>query len=152
MPEKVVASDLLPHGNVDGIVFDIVGIAHAIDATHRCHHNHISAAGEQRSDRAEAQAVDFLVDLQVFFYVFVGGGNVGFGLIIVVVRHKIVHRVFGEKGFEFTIELGGKRFVVRQNERRFFRTLNNVRHSERLAGARHPEQRLVGHPCHHAVG
>ena len=36
-------------------------------------------------------------------------GNVGFGLIVVVVAHEVVNCVVREELFEFRIELGGKR-------------------------------------------
>jgi len=39
-----------------------------------------------------------------------GGGNVGFGLVVVVVADEIFDSVFGEEGFELVVELGGQGF------------------------------------------
>ncbi len=44
-----------------------------------------------------AEAVNFLVDLGFFFYVGVASWNIGFGLIVIIVRNKVVHRGIREK-------------------------------------------------------
>ena len=141
----------MPHRYIHGVVFNIVGVAHTVDATHRGHHDDVASARKQCCDRAEAQTVDFLIDLQVFLNVFVRRRDVGFRLIIVVIRHEIVHRVFGEKTLELAVELGSERLVVRQNERRLACALNDVRHGESFTRAGHTKQRLIRHTLHHAI-
>jgi len=56
---------------------------------------------------------------------------------------KIVHRVVWEKLFEFSVELGSERLVVRDYQRRLVDLLNDVGHREGLAGTGCPEKDLM---------
>ncbi len=53
-----------------------------------------------------AQLVDLVVDGGVLLDVGVGGGDVGFGLVVVVVGDKILHRVIREELLELAVKLG----------------------------------------------
>ena len=65
-----------------------------------------------------AQALDFIIDGGILFDIRVRVGDVCLGLIVVVVRDKILDSVFREKLAELRAQLRGERFVVRQHERR----------------------------------
>ena len=48
-----------------------------------------------------------------------------------------------EERLEFVVKLRRERLVVRQNKGRTLQLLNDIRHCERLAGARHAPERLT---------
>ena len=91
----------------------------------------------------QAKAIDLLVDRGVFFDVDVALGDVGFGLIVVVIADEVMHCVVRKELLELRIELGGKRLVVRYDERRPLDGLDDVGHRERLARSGHAHQHLV---------
>ena len=93
------------------------GRAQAIDAAHGGD-DHAIAPLEQRPGGREPQLVQFVVDGGFLFDIDVGGGNVGFRLIIVVIGDKIFDRVVGEELFEFVVKLRRQGFVMGQHQRR----------------------------------
>ncbi len=76
-------------------------------------------------------------------------------LIIVVIRDKILDRVFREKLLELAAQLRRKGLIVRQNKCRPVDAGDDVCHREGLAGAGDAEQHLfvysVLNACHKAV-
>ena len=76
------------------------------------------AALEQRARGGEPQLVELVVDGGFLFDVDVAGGDVGFGLVVIVIADEIFDGVVGEERFEFVIKLRGERLVVREHERR----------------------------------
>ena len=68
--------------------------------------------------------------------------DVGFGLIIVVIRYEILHRVFGEKLLELAVELCRQCLVVAEDERGTLHAGDDIGHGEGLARAGHSEQCL----------
>ena len=89
-----------------------------------------------------AERVNKLVDLRVLFDVGVGGGEVGLGLVVVVVGYEVVDRVFREETLEFLVELGGKGLIVRDDERRAPEAFDDICHRECFSGSRHAEEGL----------
>ena len=120
-----------------------LGRAEAEDARDRGD-DHDVAAREQRRRRGVAQPVDLLVDRRVLLDVEVARGDVGLGLVVVVVGDEVLDRVAREVGPELVAELRGERLVVRDHERRPLQALDRGRHRHRLAGAGGAEQR---HPA-----
>ena len=116
--------------------------ADAVDAGHRSYDDHI-VAFQQRPRRRMAHAVDLLVDLAFLLDIGVRAGDVGLGLVVVIVADEIFHGVFREIGLELGIELGGQRLIGREDDRRPLGFLDDFRHGEGLAGARRPQQNLV---------
>ena len=86
-----------------------------------------------------AQFIDLVVDGKVFFDIGIGGGNVAFRLIIIVIRNEIFHAVFGEKFAEFVAKLRGKRFIVRDYQRGTIDVFDDVCHRKRFAAARYAD-------------
>src|SRR5579872_1511372 len=74
------------------------------------------AALEEGARGAHAELIEFVVDGGFFVDVNVGGRDVGFGLIEIVVANEIFHGVFREERFELVIKLRGERFVVSEDE------------------------------------
>ena len=98
---------------------------------------------KQRARGREPQLVEFIIDGRFFLDVEIGGGNVGFGLVIVVIRDEIFDRVVREEVLEFVIELRGQGFVVRHHQRGPVRLLDHLGHGVGLAGSGDAEQNLV---------
>ena len=74
------------------------------------------AAFEEGAGGGEAELVQLFVDGGFFFDEEVAGGDVGFGLVVVVVGDEVLDGVVGEEGFELVVELGGEGLVVREDE------------------------------------
>ena len=91
----------------------------------------------------QPQLVELVVDRGFLLDVNVAGGNVGFGLVIVVIRYEVLDRVVREEGLELVIELRRQRLVVGQDQRRPVHLLDDLGHGERLARAGDAEQHLV---------
>jgi hypothetical protein len=89
-----------------------------------------------------AHPVDGLVNARFLFDVGVGAGDIGFGLIIIVVADEIFHRIVGEEALHLAIQLRGEDLVGRQNQRRALSRLNDLRHGEGLARAGDAQQHL----------
>ena len=52
-----------------------------------------------------------VIDGGIFFNIGVRLRDIRFGLVIIIIRNKIFHRIFGEKVFKLGIQLGGQYFV-----------------------------------------
>ena len=109
-------------------------IANTVYATNRCNDDDVAAATEQGGCCAEPQFFNLLVNSQILFDVGVCCGDVGLGLVIVIVADEVLNEVVREEFLEFTVKLCCERFVVTQYERRALRLSDDVRHRERLSG------------------
>ena len=104
----------------------------------------ILAARQGSQSRPGARRSIFSLIGGVFFDVDVAlARNVGFGLIVVVIADEIMDGVVWEKALELLVELGGQRFVVREDERRFAEPLDDVGGGEGFAAAGDAEQSLA---------
>ena len=90
-----------------------------------------------------AQLLHFLVDGGVLLDERVGRGHVGLGLVVVVVRHEVHHGVVREELLQLAGQLGRERLVRRHDQRGLLHGLDGLGHGERLARARHAQERLV---------
>jgi len=118
------------------------GRAEAVDAGDGADDDGV-AAFEERAGGGEAELVELVVDGGFFFDVEVAGGDVGFGLVVVVVGDEVLDGVVGEELFELVIELGGKGLVVSEDERGAVDFLDDLGHGEGLAGAGDAEEDLI---------
>jgi hypothetical protein len=114
----------------------------AVDARDRRHDDDVPAR-EQREGRRVTHAVDLFVDHRVLLDVRVRGGNVRLGLVIVVVRDKVVDRVLGKEVLELPVELRGEGLVGSDDERRPVHLLDDIGDREGLAGAGDAEEHLA---------
>ena len=118
------------------------GRAQAINAAHRSHDQAVAPL-KQRARGREPQLVQFIIDGGFLLDVEIGGGNVGFGLVIVVVGNEIFHRVMGKEALEFVIELRRQSLVVRHHNRGPVGLLDHFGHGVSLARPGHAQQDLV---------
>ena len=81
-----------PCFRVDHDVAVLLGAAQAVDAGDRGHDDHV-APGEEGLGGGVAQPVDLLVDAGVLLDVGVGAGDVGLGLVVVVVGDEVLDGV-----------------------------------------------------------
>ena len=118
-------------------------IADAVNTGDRSDDDHVIAA-EQIGRSQQAQAVDLVVDLRLFFDKEIVARHVRFRLVIIVVADEIGDGIVGEEFAELAVKLGGQGLVVRQDQRRPLRLLDHVGDGVGLAGAGGAEQGLVG--------
>ena len=134
-----VAVALLAHPQPQHPVDVLLRGAEAVDAGHGADHDHV-AAGQQRVGRGVAQPLDLLVDRGVLLDVGVGLGDVGLGLVVVVVGDEVLDRVVGEELAQLVGELGGEGLVGLEHEHRPLDLLGHPGHGRGLAGAGRAEQ------------
>jgi hypothetical protein len=89
-----------------------------------------------------ALAVDLLVYRRVLLDIEVLRRHVGLGLVVVVVGDEVLDGAAREELAELVAELGGKRLVVGDHQRRPLDLLDSEGHGGRLARARDAEQGL----------
>ena len=118
------------------------GRAEAVDAGDGADDDGVAAL-EEGAGGGEAELVELVVDGGFFFDVEVAGGDVGLGLVVVVVGDEVLDGVVGEELFELVIELGGEGLVVGEDEGGAVGLLDDLGHGEGLAGAGDAEQDLV---------
>ena len=126
------------------------GVAQRVDAGHRCHDDNIPPLRQRRRGRV-AQAVDLIVDGAVFFNIGIRAGDIGFGLVVIVVGHEILHRIVRKKRPELGAELRRQRFIVGQHQRGAVALGDHVRHGEGLAAAGHTQQGLAAVAALHTL-
>ena len=133
--DKRVARHLVvgAHGQRKPVIF--FGRAQTVNARHRGDDYRVAPL-VQRTSRAMAELIYFVVDCQILFDVSIGCGQVRFGLIVVVITYKKLHAVFGEELAELVAKLCRKRFIVRKNKRRTLYAFDNVSHGKSLAATR----------------
>ena len=131
----------------------VVGLrrAEAEDAGHAGHDHHV-AAGEQRRRGRVAQAVDLLVDGRVLLDVEVLAGDVGLGLVVVVVGDEVLDGVAREVGPELVAQLGGQRLVVGDDQRTGAGSPRSSPPSSSSCRCRWPQQGLIALAGRHALG
>ena len=137
--QQVAVDDLAA---LEDLEVHVVGLgrAEAEDRRHRGDDDDV-AAGEERRRGGVAEAVDLLVDGRVLLDVEVLRGDVGLGLVVVVVRDEVLDRVVREERPELVAELRGQRLVVGQDEGGLLKPLDRRGHGHRLAGARGAQER-----------
>ncbi len=119
-----------------------LGRAQAVDAGDGGHDDHVAPL-EEAAGGAEAHPVDLLVDGRFLLDVGVGLGDVGLGLVVVVIGDEVLDRVVGEERLELLVELGGQGLVVGEDEGGPVHAGEDGGDGEGLAAARDPEQDLV---------
>jgi hypothetical protein len=125
--------------------------ADAIDAGHRRHDDHVIAFQKRPCGRM-AHPVDLFVDLGFLLDIGIRPGNIGFGLVVVVVGYEVFDRIVGEEALEFAVQLRGQRLVRGKDDGGALGFLDHLGHGEGLAGARGPQQHLVALARQHTFG
>ncbi len=140
-----VPLDLHPHFEEEE--HPLVGLrgADAIDAGDAGHDDDVPPL-QQEVGRGVAELVDLLVDRGVFLDVGIGTGDVGLGLVVVVIADKVGNGIVRKEGFELPVKLGGEGLVVGDDEGGPVHGGDHVRHREGLSGPGHAEENLVRLP------
>ena len=112
----------------------LLGGAQAVDAGHRGHDDGI-AAGEQGVRGTVAQALHLVVDGGVLLDERVGLGDVGLGLVVVVVGDEVLDGVVRQQLPELGGQLGGQGLVGLEDERGALQLLDEPRGGRGLASA-----------------
>ena len=146
-----MAAQLHSGAHTDHHAFVFAGVAHGINAADAGDDNHVLAF-THRGGGAVTQAVDLFIDGSVLLDVGIAGGDIGLGLVIIVVGDEILHRAVRKKGPQFAAELGGQRFVVGQNQRGLLHPFDDGSHGEGLAAAGHTQQHLIFFALQNAPG
>ena len=118
-------------------------VADTVNGGHGGDDNHV-VARHQVLGGGKAHLLDVFVDRTVLFDEQIAAGHIGFGLVIVIIRHEIFHRIFREKLAHFSIELGGKGFVVRHDDGGAAALRDDVCHGVGFARTGYTEQGLIG--------
>ncbi|OPY89290.1 MAG: hypothetical protein A4E73_03119 [Syntrophaceae bacterium PtaU1.Bin231] len=141
-PQHLVALDLRSFFEEEPHAAVFLRRTQAVDAGNARHDDDVPAL-QKGTRRGMTELVDLLVDGRVLLDVGVRAGNVGLGLVVVVVTDEILDGVVREKGLELAVELGGQGLVVGDDQRRSPDPLDDLRHGEGLSRSRDPEEHLV---------
>jgi len=137
--QQLVAVNDLPHGQRRHAVHVLLGGAQAVDARDRGDHDRV-AAGQQGVGGRVAQALDLVVNGGVLLNEGVRLGDVGLGLVVVVVGHEVLHRIVRQQLAELGGHLGGQGLIGLQNEGGALEPLHQPGGGGGLAGAGGPQQ------------
>ena len=110
------------------------------------------AAHQQRGRRGVAEAVDLVVDGRVLLYVGVGRGQVGLGLVVVVVGDEELDPILREEVPQLGGELGRQGLVRLNDQGRALGFFDHPSDGRRLARAGDALERLVAIALGHAPG
>ncbi len=113
--QEFIPVDDVAGGDGDNHVAVVLGRAEAVDAGDGGHDDDV-VPGEEGIGGGETEAFDLLVDGSVLLDVGVCLGDIGLGLVIVVIADEVFHGVIGEEDFQFRVELGGEGFIVRDHQ------------------------------------
>ena len=119
----------------------IYRVAESIDAGNGSNDYYVASFGKS-CGCGMAEPFDFVVYVACFFNISIGGSNICFRLIIIIIGNEIFNAVFGKKLFEFAAKLGGKSFVMGKNNGRAVYFFNYRSHCERLTGTGYTEKGL----------
>ena len=110
---------------------EIFGVAKAKDAGDRSNDDHV-APERERSGGRQPEHLDLGIDGGVLLDILVFCRNIGLRLVVIVIRDKIFDPVVREKITEFLVELGSKRLVMGEHQRRPVPARDDICHRERL--------------------
>jgi hypothetical protein len=128
-----------------------LGLTNAVDSRHGSHNDHITPL-QQALGARQAHLLDVFVDGAVLFNEQIALRHIGFGLVVVVVAYKVLHRVAREELSKLAVELRSQGFVGRVDDGGSTQAGDHIGHGEGLARARYPQQGLehfaIAHPLH----
>src|SRR5208283_394890 len=148
LAQDLFSGDLLPDFELQQHLLVFFGRAQAVYARYARHDDDVPAL-QQGAGRRMAHFVNGFVNGRVFCDICVALRDIGFGLVIIVIRDEILYCIFREKRSELTVELCRERFIGCYDEGRPLDLLNYVSHSEGLARPCYAQQGLFVHSSHY---
>ena len=149
--ENLVHRPLHAHPEGDDHALIIDGIPQAVETADGGHNDHVPPLEEGRGSRVP-QPVDLLIDGGILFDIGVRVGDIGLGLIIVVIGDKILHHVVGKKFPELRAQLGRQCLIMGQDQSWPVEPGDHGSHGKGLAGSGDPQQGLLPQSPVDAVG
>ena len=113
-------------------------VRHTIEAGDRRNDNDILPPRQQRSRCTQAEFIDLVINRQILFYISIRCRQVGFRLVVIVIRDEILDGIVREECLELAIQLGSEGFVMTQYQGRFLHFLDHIGDSESLSGPCYP--------------
>ena len=113
--------------------FKVLRFPKAINTGNAGDDDHVPAF-DQRSCSGQSQFIYLIIHGRVLCNISIGRRHISLRLIIVIIRHKIFHRIFRKEFLKFSVQLGCQSFVMRQNQGGFIQLLNHICHGKSLAG------------------
>ncbi len=98
---------------------------------------------EEAGCGTQAKPLQLLVDRAVLFDEEILSGQIGFGLIVVIVGDEVFDVIVRKKTFEFAVELRGQCFVVRHNQCGLTRLFDHLCHRIGFAAACDTQECLI---------
>jgi len=98
---------------------------------------------EEAAGSGETEFIQFFIDCCFLLNEEIARGDVGFGLVVVVVGDEVLDSVVGKELFELVVELSGKCFVVGEDERGTLQLFDYLGHAEGFAGTGDAEENLI---------
>ena len=114
-----------------------------IDTRYRRNYKNISSTREQTCSSREPQFLYLLINTQIFLNISPCGSYIGFGLIIIIIRDKILYSIIRKKFFKLHKKLSRQSFIMSQNNRWSLDILYQISNSKGLPRARYPKQSLI---------
>ena len=108
-----------------------------VNAWNTGYYNHIPAL-RKRGRRRQTQFVDLFIYGRIFCYIRIWWWYVCFGLVVIVIGHKILHGILREKFLELAVQLGSKGFIVRDYQSGLVKLLDHVCHGKCLSWSSYP--------------
>ena len=139
--QNLIAVSLIADAQIQHHLLEIYGAAQSVDARDRAYHDNIPAL-RQGSRGRQPELVDLVIDRRVLLDIGIRLRHIGLGLIVVIVRNEILHRILRKELLELTVQLRRKGFVVSVHQGRLLKLLNDICHGKGLAGACYAQQSL----------
>ena len=139
--QDLIAVPLFPYPQIQGHLFEINRAAQSVDTGDGADYDNVISP-HKGCRSGQTQLVDLIIDRRVLLDIGVSLGHIGLRLVVIIVGNKILYRILREKFLEFSVELRGKRLVMRDDESRLLQVLYDVGHGKCLARTGNAEQRL----------
>ena len=113
-----------------------------VNSRDRCHNDGVTSLKNTFCGR-QSHLLNMLINCRVFFDKKISARHVRFGLIVVVIRNKVLHCIIGKKFPHFGVKLCGQGLVGSHDDSRNALARNNIGHGKRLSRPRHAQEGLI---------
>ena len=114
-------------------------VSHTVEAGDGGDDDDVFAPREEGGGCPQAELLDLGIDGHILLDIGIGGGDIGFGLVVIVVGDEVLDSIVGEERLELGIELGCQGLVVTQYQRGLAEASDDVGSGEGLPRPRDPK-------------